>query len=127
MKTELELEAEETEAVEAEAPATPPHTAAEAAAAKAAGYRAGAFLSLDAVSVKLIGYGTYKGDVMHPTLGFPNPLIELDDGKHVWGCECWWGPEDKIKAVVAEAESKGAAIVPIDIDAARKEWASSIA
>jgi hypothetical protein len=106
---------------------TPPHTAADAAAAKVGGYRAGAFLSADAVSVKLIGYGVYVGDEVAPSRGYPNPHIKLDDGKEVWGCECWWGPEDKIKAMVADYEAKGAKIVPIDIDAARKEWATSIA
>jgi hypothetical protein len=115
------------ETVEAEPPATPPHTAADAAAATSGGYRAGAFLSADAVSVKLIGYGMYVGKEMHPTLGFPNPLIKLDDGKHVWGCECWWAPEEDIREMVADYEAKGAAIIPIDIDAARKEWASSVA
>jgi hypothetical protein len=67
------------------------------------------------------------GDEVAPSRGYPNPHIKLDDGKEVWGCECWWGPEDKIKAMVADYEAKGAKIVPIDIDAARKEWATSIA
>lgn len=32
----------------------------------------------------------------HPTIG-RNPKIRLDDGREVWGCECWWGPEANFK------------------------------
>lgn len=28
---------------------------------------------------------------------FSNPRIRLDDGRIVWGNQCWWGPEDKIR------------------------------
>jgi hypothetical protein len=34
----------------------------------------------------------------------PNPKIVLDNGETVWGCECWWGPEDKIKNMIGERE-----------------------
>ena len=26
-----------------------------------------------------------------------NPRITLDDGRVVWGCQCWWGPEEAIR------------------------------
>ena len=25
-----------------------------------------------------------------------NPCIKLDNGKLVWGAQCWWGPEEQI-------------------------------
>jgi hypothetical protein len=72
------------------------------------GDRVGAILSAKGDTVNLIGYGVYVGDEV-PTkeiVGFnfdyPTPKIELDKGGHVFGCECWWGPEDKIKANVSK-------------------------
>lgn len=54
--------------------------------------------------VRSFGEGTYAGDFPLPpeaggfNLGQENPRIDLDNGKTVWGCECWWGPSDKVKA-----------------------------
>lgn len=48
-------------------------------------------------------YGTYDGDLPCPMLdGHPNPRITLDSGEIVWGCEVWWGPENKIRDYVAK-------------------------
>lgn len=33
-----------------------------------------------------------------------NPKIELDDGRVVWGYQCWWGPEDKFDEFVEGRE-----------------------
>lgn len=30
-----------------------------------------------------------------------NPRIALDNGETVWGCECWWGAEDRYQDMVA--------------------------
>jgi hypothetical protein len=57
------------------------------------------------------GYGTYDGDFVPEAservlfwglpLDHPNPRITLDgSGKHVYGCECWWGPEEQIKKML---------------------------
>lgn len=32
------------------------------------------------------------GDMVREA-GLDNPLIRLDTGQYVWGCECWWGSE----------------------------------
>lgn len=66
------------------------------------GARVGAIKKADASTVWLYGYGTYDGDHVPPDgagffPGMPNPRITLDDGSVVWGFQCWWGPEDKIK------------------------------
>lgn len=87
------------------------------------GARVGALLSADATTVFLLGYGVYDGDHEPPfgpmgmpkaewdavlaeertKPGFPegfawtNPRITLDDGRVVWGCQCWWGPEEVIR------------------------------
>lgn len=66
-----------------------------------AGSRVGAILSSTDEAVHLIGYGVYDGDFEHPGWGFPNPRITLDNGNIVWGCECWWGDEEKVKASIA--------------------------
>ena len=31
-----------------------------------------------------------------------NPCIELDSGEIVWGCECWWGPEEDFKKSIGD-------------------------
>lgn len=44
-------------------------------------------------------------------LATSNPRIKLDSGKTVWGCQCWWGPEEQIKQAVGNRK-----VVMIDID-----------
>lgn len=73
------------------------------------GDRVGAILSGKGNTVKFLGYGVYVGDEIPPNTGpnsmtawmeedrVPNPKIQLDNGDVVWGCECWWGPEDRIR------------------------------
>lgn len=76
------------------------------------GTRVGAILYADTQKVGLLGYGVYEGDFVPPveanemlsTLDITNPRIKLDDGRTVWGCQCWWGPEDKIKANIEGRE-----------------------
>lgn len=85
------------------------------------GTRVGALLKADETKVWLIGYGTYQGDHVPPedaggfNLGIPNPKLVMDDGTVVWGCECWWGPEDKVRASIGERE-----VVNVDMAAERQ-------
>lgn len=57
-------------------------------------------------TVYFLGYGTYEGKEVPPeeirgfNLGLPNPKLKLADGSIIWGCECWWGAEAKIKAML---------------------------
>lgn len=75
------------------------------------GERVGAVMSVNDTEVSLFGYGVYDGD--HPPIGcagfiaerviatgITNPRITLDSGEVVWGCECWWGPEDNVKKMI---------------------------
>jgi hypothetical protein len=75
------------------------------------GQRVGAILSAGDGVVKLLGYGIYVGDEVPPSSGgwmaealaehgLKNPRLDLDSGETVWGCQCWWGPEDEVKAKV---------------------------
>lgn len=94
------------------------------------GTRVGAVLSADEKTVLFLGWGTYVGDeVPGPEVaGFmaqlcremkrPNPKIQLDDGKVVFGCECWWGDEAKVKEMIG-----GRPLKVVDIDALRTEAA----
>ena len=66
------------------------------------GDRVGAIQSATDQEVIFFGYGVYDGDIDHPELGFPNPRITLDNGRIVWGCECWWGAESKIKEMIGD-------------------------
>ncbi len=73
------------------------------------GDRVGAFLSVVNGRGLFLGYGTYVGDEVPPNEGHgswtaflagvrrANPKLVLDSGEVVWGCECWWGPENEIK------------------------------
>lgn len=91
------------------------------------GDRVAALMSSDSETVKLFGYGKYIGETVPKVEGdgtfasslrdgnVPNPTIELDSGKIVYGCECWWGPEEKTKAMIG-----GRKIVEVDIDSYRK-------
>lgn len=64
------------------------------------GERVGAILKADDTTVHLLGYGVYEGMKVPEELGFPNPCIKLDNGGVVWGYQCWWGSEEKIKAMI---------------------------
>ena len=72
------------------------------------GDRVGAIQSADQEKVNFYGYGTYQGDSVPPenvggfNCGVPNPEILLDNGKTVFGCECWWGPEENIKKTIGD-------------------------
>lgn len=61
--------------------------------------------------VFIYGAGIYVGDERPPNgtpcvfgpvdesfpEDFANPRIDLDNGSTVWGCQCWWGPEDRMR------------------------------
>lgn len=76
--------------------------------AETVGMRVGAILSSTAHAVNFLGYGVYDGDLACPLLGgFPNPRITLDNGEVVWGCQCWWGDEARIRKQIEEAKAQG--------------------
>ena len=68
------------------------------------GMRVGAIRNADKSFVHLFGYGVYDGDLEHPEMGIPNPRLTMDDGAVVWGCGCWWGAEDEVKASIGDRE-----------------------
>lgn len=90
-----------------------------------AGTRVGAMISANEKEVFLLGYGTYDGrevppeDIVGPFgIQMPrgeNPKITLDDGTVVWGCECWWGPEEAVKSRIEAWEKNGAQVSKADI------------
>jgi hypothetical protein len=92
------------------------------------GQRVGAVMSAEGDTVYLLGYGTYEGDQIPPaelnvqffgmSLDRPNPCIKLDNGKLVFGCECWWGPEDVIKSKLVQYHN----IIDTDIVAEREKF-----
>ena len=62
-------------------------------------------------TVYLYGFGVYEGDYIPPKevggfniSGMPNPRIRLDNGKVVYGCECWWGDESRVKEEIKNME-----------------------
>ena len=77
------------------------------------GTRIMAVLNEDDKTIKLLGSGKYVGYYIHPQLNIVNPKMELDDGKVVWGCECWWGEEDKMKQMLQDRNKE---IIKVDID-----------
>ena len=66
------------------------------------GERVGAILSANSEEVQLLGYGVYDGMFEHPEFEIPNPRITLDDGRVVWGVDCWWGKELAVKNKIGE-------------------------
>ena len=69
--------------------------------------RVGAIQSANDDEVRFFGYGKYVGDEI-PCRGFlqelqmPNPCIVLDNGKKVYGFECWWGDAKKIENMIGD-------------------------
>lgn len=91
----------------------------------APGTRVVAISSADDSKVYVFGFGTYEGDFVPEKTSFMtslladaglvNPRIKLDSGKVVYGCECWWGPEDGFQ----ERYVKGREVVTVEIDTSR--------
>lgn len=90
------------------------------------GDRVGAILSTKGDEIHFLGWGVYEGNFLPvEAVGWlaeelcarqrPNPRIRLDSGKVVYGCECWWGGEEKIK----EQLSKFKVVKDVDINEAR--------
>jgi len=72
------------------------------------GERVAAIAHMDAEKVVFYGYGVYEGDFISPfsvdVTDSPekpdtNPRIRLDNGKIVWGIECWWLKEEDFRSV----------------------------
>jgi hypothetical protein len=72
------------------------------------GDRVGAIERATSDTVWFYGYGTYQGATIPPdsvggmNFGIPNPTIKLDTGNTVYGCECWWGSESKVKEMIGD-------------------------
>ena len=52
----------------------------------------------------------------------PCPKIELDSGKVVYGCECWWEEEDRVKKILSTYDR----IEDVDIDNIRANLITKI-
>ena len=90
------------------------------------GSRIGAILKATQTTVHLIGFGEYVGNevptaeaagigkIMHEN-SITSPKLVMDDGQIAWGCECWWGPEDQIRAKI-----EGLEVIPVNMTEARK-------
>ena len=91
------------------------------------GERVGAVSHTDQDNIYLFGFGVYQGEKVPPRgikfmgvelnlMNHFNPCILLDNGKEVWGCECWWGPEATVKK-----QMEGRKVVELDIEAERSK------
>ncbi len=95
--------------------------------------RVGAFLSVENGIVNFLGYGVHEGDEVPPNnvsrllnlANIPNPKIKLDSGEVVYGCECWWGPEEKIKKQMAQYDESKIKLVSIT-DFREKEFSEEV-
>jgi hypothetical protein len=67
------------------------------------GDRIGAVIRASEEGVLFLGYGVFEGYFMLPKniradgIRYVNPRLRLDNRDIVWGCECWWGSEEKMK------------------------------
>ena len=62
-------------------------------------------ISKDREKVNIFGYGEYLGEKPCPELqGCLNPCIRLDNGKIVWGYQCWWGNADRVEKEIIKAK-----------------------
>lgn len=94
------------------------------------GDRVGAILGSDDSTIEFLGYGIYKGkEIPIEAVGLfaeaaienkvVNPCILLDNGKKVYGCECWWGSEKEVKEIIETTKLK---VINVDIEQVRKDW-----
>jgi hypothetical protein len=100
------------------------------------GDRVGAVLSadLETKTVKLLGYGRYMGrDIPSAeAVGFmaeyarqqelDTPVLYLDDGGIVFGCECFWEREESIKQKIQMARAAGFKVVQRDMGQVRQVY-----
>jgi hypothetical protein len=94
------------------------------------GTKVGAVLSAEDGVVHFLGWGVYGGDVVPEDRGIGhvatslhnaklrNAKILLENGKVVYGCECWWGKEKAIQVAINRWRRYGYKIVDMDIDEA---------
>lgn len=71
----------------------------------------------------IFGSGTYEGEDIPPDeipggrdmriRGFTNPKLVMDDGTVIWGMECWWGDETKMKEIPEEFGLKIQVVKPL--------------
>ena len=79
--------------------------------------RVGAIQSSRDNKAKVYGYGVYLGEIVPDKLNYrneilnifrkaeiKNPAIKLDNGDVIFGCECWWGSEAKLKEIIKDFE-----------------------
>ncbi len=96
------------------------------------GSRVGAILSANEQEVHLLGFGVYEGEFVPSddaaglgnilyNAGIKNPRILLDSGSHVYGCECWWGPEETVKKKIGDRHVIHAEIPQVRAEAAAEE------
>lgn len=64
------------------------------------GDRVGALRQKKHGVIEFFGYGVYLGLEEDNALGAPNPKIKLDSGEIVWGYQCWWTTEERVKAML---------------------------
>ncbi len=92
------------------------------------GDRFGAILTRREHLIFFLGYGTYDGHEIPPSyigglgpllnaLQISNPKITLDNGKVIWGCECWWSSADIVQKLLDTH-----VVIDIGIDEARGEY-----
>jgi hypothetical protein len=71
--------------------------------------------------LKTYGEGEYIGDKIpnidpFNKLKIKNPCILLDNGKYVWGFECWWGDVDKFKEKYKDSIKEEILVDIVNID-----------
>lgn len=98
------------------------------------GCRVGVIFGSDEKVVEFLGYGVYEGDFVPENAvgaiaemakrytGHGNPRIRLDNGKVVWGCECWWGSEEAVNKKIEQMKAGGYEIKEVDIDEIRAAY-----
>lgn len=96
------------------------------------GSRVGAILGSNKKVVEFFGYGVYEGDfIPAEAVGFlaqvlrdakhANPRIKLDNGGTVYGCECWWGNEERVKELIKGKTDAGVHLRMVTIDMIRRK------
>ena len=90
------------------------------------GQRVIAFRDATEGIVSSYGEGEYLGDKipsegMLADLEIKNPCIKLDNGKYVWGFQCWWGSLDGFNKQLEKGTYKSVVEVELEQEVLPKE------
>lgn len=76
-------------------------------------------------AVEIFGFGVYEGEhpvdplavgmvaAIHRAAGTTSPRIRLDSGETIYGCECWFDHEDRVRAKLSHFRTEEVSVADV--------------